>query len=285
MKKILVSLLLFGAVCLSGCGNKAVDYTENMKEQLQEDGRISPYNTPNAHKTAQSEDPLAIENSNNMASSDTASAADSGEMTIIDTATQEIPLELKEYSCKSRTEAGDDDTVYIDYCGLVYNPNMTMLATQPEVKLTIKSAKGDILASGSAIGVAVKPGDTVTLCGTVPMNKRDKASDMEVHFDIAWKEITVQNMETTLGTTDFTINGITERGDNSGLITAEITNNSNILANSVNVSIILRNNGKIVYMDSTIVQELNPGNTKEVQFACYGGWPDHTAVEISAQPW
>ena len=73
------------------------------------------------------------------------------------------PLELVDHGfCVSSTSG---DTAYVDFCGMIYNPNETWIATFPKVLVTVKNGDGTILATDSQTGSLVMPGDTITICG------------------------------------------------------------------------------------------------------------------------
>ena len=107
---------------------------------------------------------------------------------------------------------------------------------------------------------------------------------MEMHFDLKWGEMT-QADQFVVKTTDLPVTNISERAGNDGLITGEINNNSTKDLENVCVSLILRDGNKIVYMDTIYVKSVKAAGKQAIQFECYGGWPEHTGVEISAQSW
>jgi len=296
MKKTLAFILLFSSVLLTGCGaQKAyVDYsTVSPSTQYENSGenQTSPYDTPNANNANSQTTAEAVPSIGEQAvlnQDDPVTDANTAEATTTGTEvsiSNEESLDLLEYGCKARTPSDDDPSVYIDYCGIVTNPNQNLAAQYPEVIITLKTGTGSIIATDSVMAPQIAPNDTITLCGTVKINKKDKTSDMEVHFDLNWGDLVVADANTPKSS-DFSITNITERaGSNDGLITAEVTNNSLKDASNVCISLVLRDGNKIVYIDTVYVDKLNVGSKKAFQFSCLGGWPNHTAVEITAQPW
>lgn len=299
MKKYVVLLTtLLIMTSLMGCGQKAyVDYSDVAPTTQYENGssQVSPYNTPNANKS-NSDNAEATEDSSQQGlpgfgeqielvdegtATETASTTTGTDISI----SNEESLDLVEYGCKARTPSEDDPEVYIDYCGVVTNPNQNLLAQYPEVIITLKSGTGSIIATDSVMAPSIAPNDTITLCGIVKIKKVDKTPDMEVHFDLDWGDLVVADANTPKST-DFKVSNISERaGSNDGLITGEVTNNSTKDAENICLSLILRKAGKIVYIDTEYVDKLTVGNKKAFQFSCLGGWPEHDVVEITAQPW
>lgn len=87
-------------------------------------------------------------------------------------------------------------------------------------------------------------------------------------------------------TTDFEISNVTERnGDGGNYITGEITNNYSEDIGMVNLSVVLRKNGEIVYMQNTFIDSLKTGKTRAFQFWRYEEWPEHDTIEVSAMVW
>lgn len=299
MKKYVVLLTTFLIMTsLMGCGQKAyVDYSDVAPTTQYENGsgQVSPYNTPNANKS-NSDNAEATEDSSQQGlpgfgeqielvdegtATETASTTTGTDISI----SSEESLDLVEYGCKARTPSDEDPDVYIDYCGVVTNPNQNLLAQYPEVIITLKSGTGSIIATDSVMAPSIAPNDTITLCGIVKIKKVDKTPDMEVHFDLDWGDLVVADANTPKST-DFKVSNISERaGSNDGLITGEVTNNSTKDADNVCLSLVLRKSGKIVYIDTEYVDKLTVGNKKAFQFSCLGGWPEHDVVEITAQPW
>ena len=48
---------------------------------------------------------------------------------------------------------------------------------------------------------------------------------------------------------------------------------------------VMRKEGKIVFMENKFLDDLRPGSPIAFQFDRYSAWPEHDAVEFSAQAW
>ena len=54
---------------------------------------------------------------------------------------------------------------------------------------------------------------------------------------------------------------------------------------SVSLAMVMRKEGKIVFMENKFLDDLRPGSPIAFQFDRYSAWPEHDAVEFSAQAW
>lgn len=191
-------------------------------------------------------------------------------------------LELVDHGfCVSSTSG---DTAYIDFCGMIYNPNETLIATFPKVLVTVKNGDGTILATDSQTGSLAMPGDTITLCGMFSLPTANITDDTTIYYDVDWSDLkTSTSLYSGAKTSDFTIANVSEQSSSrNNLITGEITNNYSEDVDSVNLSVILRKDGKIVYIDNTFVDNLKVGKPKAFQISSYHDWPAHNTIDVSA---
>lgn len=194
-------------------------------------------------------------------------------------------LELVDHGfCVSSTSG---DTVYMDFCGMIHNPNETFIATFPKILITVKNDDGTILTTDSQTGSVVMPGDTITLCGMVSIPTAGITDDTKIYFDVEWSDMDTDSfIYSGARTTDFEITNVSEQGSGyKTLITGEITNNYFEDVDSANLSVILRKDGKIVYIDNTFVDNLKVGKPKAFQISGYHDWPEHDTIDISAMVW
>jgi hypothetical protein len=115
----------------------------------------------------------------------------------------------------------------------------------------------------------------------------DITDDAQIVFDVDWSDFTSRNtFYDAIKTTDFTFSNVSERSSSDeNYITGEITNDSSTDLDTVNLSIVLRKDGKIVYMENTFVYSLKAGKTKAFEFQRYHSWPEHDTIECSAMTW
>ena len=201
------------------------------------------------------------------------------------TSSEELPLELVDYGWYY--DEPYDDTVYVHFCGMIHNPNENLIAEFPEVIATVKNGDGSIMSTEEQMGGIVMPGDTITLCGMFSMPFADLSDDAQILFDVEWDEFTTRSsLYDEVRASDFTFENVSEKkGDYENLITGEITNTSSIDVDSVNLSVVLRKDNKIVFMDNTFIDGMKAGKTKAFEIQRYDPWPEHDTIECSAQTW
>ncbi len=204
-----------------------------------------------------------------------------------DVVSEALPLELTDYGWYINETSSYDDTVYVDFCGMIHNPNEALIAEFPEVTVTVKNDDGSIMATEEQMGGIVMPGDTITLCGMFSMPAGDLSDDAQILFDVEWSDFTTSSsMYKNVRSSDFEFSNVSEhKGSGENLITGEVTNNSSIDVDSANISMILRKEGEIVFMENTFIDGLKSGKTKAFEFQRYHNWPEHDTIECSAQPW
>lgn len=195
------------------------------------------------------------------------------------------PLELVDYGWYINSPSGD--TAYVDFCGMIYNPNEKLVAEFPKVIVTVKNGDGSIVATEEQTGSIIMPNDTVTLCGMFSVPVTGLTEDAQIFFDVDWSELgSGTSFYSAAKTTDFTITNVSERnGSDENFITGEITNNFSEDIDQVNLSIVLRKDGKIVYMENTFLDSLKVGKSKAFQIQRYSAWPEHDTIDVSAMVW
>ena len=194
------------------------------------------------------------------------------------------PLELVDHGFS--VSSISEDTAYMDFCGMIYNPNETFIASFPKILATVKNSDGTILATDDQGAFTVMPGDTITLCGSISIPTAGIDDSTSIYFDLEWSDMTTSTYRSGARTTDFSITNVSEQNSSrKNLITGEITNNYFEDVDSVNLSVILRKNGEIVYIENTFVHNLKVGNPKAFQLSSYQDWPEHDTIEVSAMAW
>lgn len=103
-------------------------------------------------------------------------------------------------------------------------------------------------------------------------------------YDVDWSDMkTSTSIYSNAKTTDFTITNVSEQsGSYTSLITGKITNNYFEDVDSVNLSVILRKDGEIVYIDRTYVENLKVGKAKAFQLSSYHDLPEYDTIDVSA---
>ena len=202
------------------------------------------------------------------------------------TVTEELPLEITDYGWYINGGSSYSDSVWVNFCAMIYNPNETLTAEFPKANVTVKNGDGSILSTYTQTGSIVMPGDTITLCGMFSMPAMDISDDAQIIFEADWSDFTSgKTFYEMVRTTDFSFSNVSERnGETENLITGEITNNSSSDLDTVNLSVVLRKDGEIVFMEDTYLYGLKAGQTKAFQIQRYADWPEHDTIECSARP-
>lgn len=217
-----------------------------------------------------------------------ASGSDTGSGTgsfAVDDSSEELPLEITDYGWYMDEPYGD--TAYVNYCVMIHNPNKALVAQFPTAVVTVRGGDGSILATEEHVGSIVMPEDTVTLTSMFTMLTSDLTEDAQITFDVECDDFSTEaNYHGNVRCSEFEFTNVSERNSSSdNHITGEITNTSSEDVDTANVSMILRKDGKIVYMENTFVDGLKAGKTKAFDFQRYEAWPEHDTIECSAMPW
>ena len=179
-----------------------------------------------------------------------------------------------------------DETLYVNFCALVHNPNMSLKAEFPEVIATIRNGEGEILATGSQTGGYIMPQDTVTLIGRLSLPRADVSEGTKIGFDVECSRFSTVSAQDKPKTTDFIIENVSERGSGWDYkITGEVTNNTSAEVDRVLISILLRKEGEIVYMEISFLDSLQPGKAKPFEVSYLSDVPEHDTIDVSVQAW
>ncbi len=218
---------------------------------------------------------------------DQESGDNSGSSTFGAKSSEKLPLEIKDYGWYINVPTSYEDKVYVNYCGMIYNPNESLVAEFPKVLVTVKNKDGSILSTEEHVGSIVMPKDTITLCGMFSMPSGDINDDTMIYFDVECSDFSGDNsIFQNVRTSDFKFENVSEHGAGKDIsITGEITNTSDIDVESANVAVVLRKDGKIVYMENTFVDDLSAGKTKAFEISRYQELPEHDTIECSAISW
>ena len=100
-----------------------------------------------------------------------------------------------------------------------------------------------------------------------------------------WEEFHLLMLDGGYSTDSFEIGNVTEQPGSQSFVTGTITNLTESTVDSVSLSMIMRKEDKIVFMEESYVGDLRPGTPAAFQFDRYSAWPEHDAVEFSAQAW
>ncbi len=202
-----------------------------------------------------------------------------------DSSEEEKPLELVDSGWYRHNSSGD--TEYVDFCGLIHNPNETLVAQFPKVRVTVKGGDGSILSSEEQTGSIIMPGDTVILCGMFSVPASDLTEEAQFLFDVDCSEFSSGTfIHEGARTTDFEITNTSERtADYNSTVTGEITSHYTEELDTVNLSYVMRKEGTIVYMQNTFLDNVKPEKTTAFEINSFDNWPEHDSIEFCAMSW
>lgn len=198
--------------------------------------------------------------------------------------TQPKDLKLTDYGFYTEPSY-TDDMVYMDYCGMVYNPNESQSAMFPEIIATISNPDGTIIATESQMGTEIMPLDTVAITGTMAVPTAQITNETTVEFQVKCSRFNSADQNQKPRSSDFEIKNLFEQSGSRNYITGTVTNLSDETVDSVYLTLLLRKEGKIVFIDESFVDDLKSGVATAFQFQNYLSWPAHDSIEVAVQVW
>ena len=195
------------------------------------------------------------------------------------------PLEITDYGWYADPPSSGADTIYLHYCGMVHNPNETLMASSPKITVTILNPDGTVIATDSQSDFYIMTEDTVTIIGSMRVPLGRITDETKISIRPSWDDFTSANLKQKPRTTDFEIGNVTEQPGSQNFITGTIKNLTESTVDYVSLSMIMRKEGKIVFMENKFLDDLEPKMPTAFQFDRYSAWPEHDTVEFSAQAW
>lgn len=236
---------------------------------------LNGFNGPDSSESA-----ISVDNGNSGADS-----SDNSNSFAVNNSSDVRPLEIVDHGWYINDPS--DSTAYVDFCALIKNPNDSLVAQFPKIIVTVINGDGSIIATDEQVGGVIQPGDTITLCGMMSMSIVDITGDAQIEFSVECDEFSNDSfMYSAARTTDFEITNVSEKnGSDNNFITGQITNNYSEAVDQLNVAIVLRKDGKIVFMENTFIDGISAGQTKAFEFQRYHAWPEHDTIDVSAMVW
>ena len=145
----------------------------------------------------------------------------------------------------------------------------------------MKAGDGSIIATETQTGSFIAPYDTVTLCGqmSIPLSEVDDSTTIE--YDVDCSDFSYDD---TSYSVDFPIAHVSEKGSDRPSITGEVVNTYEKPVR-LNLSLILRKDGEIVYIENTFTDEIRTGKTAPFSFERFSPFPEYDTIEVSAHQW
>ena len=178
-----------------------------------------------------------------------------------------------------------NDTIYVNYIGLIYNPNKEKVALFPKLIATAKNTDGTILATDEQTGTVVMPGDTVPIIGRMSIVSSEIQEDSYVSYEVECKSFGDDSfIYSSARTTDFAISNVSEHSGSRDSVTGEIKNNFSEDATMLKIVAIFRKNNNIVGVESTYMDDLSVNQSKAFEIDGLLEFPEHDSVEVVAVP-
>lgn len=173
--------------------------------------------------------------------------------------------------------------VYVNYAATINNPNKDLAGTFPKIVATAKGADGTIVGTQEQTLFNIAPEDTLSFGNLIDCNGVKPES---VEISVECQDFIPGDSDGIVNSSVFSISNVSELPGQYGDIsyTGEVENTSQEDVTSVALTLILKNNGNIVYGATTFTDNLPAGSKKAFEFSEYNV-PEHTEFIISAQAW
>lgn len=249
MSAFFAAALLLTVLC--ACGNTT---TTTVKEDLEEDSAFDVISTNKKEMEKEEKD--------------------EGELEIVESG----------YTVMAPNSIGD---IYLTYAITIKNNNKKMAVEFPSITVTGRSESGSILFSEEQTLGTILPGDSVSWGDDAVDCKGETPASVDIKVeggDFVKPERSINN---TVPSSDFAIENLSEvPSDFDYAVTGEITNNSDTDYDSVAVTVILKNQGKVMGGFTGYADNLSAGKQSAFDISSFmSDLPAHDSIEVVAQGW
>lgn len=179
------------------------------------------------------------------------------------------------------------DTVYIDYCYEIYNPNTDVMITSLEFDLTVRDSSNAILGTSTARANIIMPGDTVYAFGTLSLTKSEAAAIDSDDTEYEWDYATESRFYSAIRTSEIVVSNVSARGTGYDTkVTGEIANNSSYDTSAfTKVYALFWKGDELVAIDSTYVDQIYSGGSRVFELKGLHNIPDYDTVQLFVDVW
>jgi len=176
----------------------------------------------------------------------------------------------------------DDSDVYVCWGATIENMNSDYAYDFPTVTITAYDSDGAVLSTDDQVLSNIQPGEKQSFGSSLDCSG---SKPEKVKFTISSGD-KVQPSNDVIKSSDFKCSGTKERKDSYGDVsyTGQVENNSKIDTDSVAITVLIKKDGKIVYGDTSYVDNLKSGASKAFDIDVYD-LPEHDSYAISALDW
>lgn len=200
------------------------------------------------------------------------------------TGTSAAPADKKEVELLNSNYYLKKDGGFIYWVAEIKNPDGNSTAYYlPKIVVTAFDDAGAVLATEEQTMMGLQPGER-QIFGTVMDVHGQKPS--RVDFSVESGIERVPNGD-ALKTSDFQIDGVTERRGEYGDLsfTGTVKNNGKTDTDMVSVVVALKQNGKVVFAENTFIDGLPAGQQKPFELSTYSELPMYDSYEVMAYNW
>lgn len=173
-------------------------------------------------------------------------------------------------------------SIYVYYGVSINNPNEKISAKSPNINITAKGEDGSVITTFDQGLFYIAPNDTASFGGVIDCNGKTPAS---IDITATCKNY-VPAPKNTIHTSSLVVSNPAELTTDLGTTyTGEVENTSKYDLNDVAVTVILKNNGSIVFGYTTFVSNLAKGSKQAFEIQPFQKAPEHTEYVITAQSW
>ena len=192
--------------------------------------------------------------------------------------TQDIVLVDSGYSVTTNS-SGDK---YLYYGAVVNNPNKDLAAQFPKITITAKAEDGSIIATHEQTLFFIAPDDTVSNGGLIDCKGVDPSS---VEFSVS-SDFVPGDSDDIIHSSNLVVGNTSEFTNEYGVssYTGEVENISGADIDTVSLTVILKQDGNIIYGYNGYIDDVAAGSKKAFEISAYNV-PEHTEYIITAQTW
>lgn len=168
----------------------------------------------------------------------------------------------------------------IVYYAQINNPNQNVFIENVTLKLTLRGEDGSIITTVEDYYSDILPGDTICVLGHVDSVYGDKNASPEVTCEIFATEFGEKDSSAKTVYSDIEFFNISVRpGDfDTYIITGEVNYNTKSDDDYLNAIVILKKDGKSIFIDSAMLSDVKPGKSQAFSTELFSTFPEFDEI-------